>query len=368
MKAQQVIAQLQNVLPRLTNLFSDELEITAISQKGGLAYITTELKHPFQTGNYVNISGVRIKNKLSSLTRTGSKALAITEYPHDLTLGYQLTANISGADQEEYNGDKQIVSVSGINQFEFMVPGVPDSPATGDICLNELRLEGFNGWQKITVVDSNTFSYPLTLTLPELVPEVINAKCRYNLRISGHVSIEATIDSYTQRVKNSTSTDTRLWAYVVLENVDVSKNRNIETDTTDLSSAGDRYQQRLINRFSVFVFCPTTVNISALDARDLMENIAAFMWASILRVKFPTGLSTYPWSQTTTLGHELSGYNDAFLMHRFKFEAVSDLTLGDTTPPDANVAFREIDFGFLNQAIDNDYVEMTATAKLNDNS
>jgi hypothetical protein len=368
MKASQVIAQLQTVLPQLTNLFSDEIEVLELYQKDGIAYLKTKEKNNFKTGNYINISGVRTKNKVTSLTRTGNKATALLSYPHDITLGYQLTANISGADQDAYNGNKQLTAVNGISQITFQVAGVPASPATGDIYLNELRMQGFNGWQQITVIDDRTFSYPLVATLPYLVPEVSNAVCRYNLRISGQVSAERAIDSYTQYLKSATNTQNILWAYVVLENVDVSKDRNIETDTSSLSQGGTRILNRLINRFSIYVFCPTTNNISEMKARDLMEDVAVYLWGSVLRIKFPTGLSTYPWSETTTFGHELYHSNTAFIVQRYKFEAVSDITYADTSPPDANAALREIDFTYLNPAADSDYVEMAAIAKLNDDN
>lgn len=365
MKAEDIIKQLQGVLPFLTNLFSDEIAISRIWQENSTAYCSTVEPHGLINNEYVNISGVRTKNKIVSLTREGKNATAILSYPHDVTLIYQPTVNISGCDQVQYNGEKILVDVPGIKKIKFQVSGNPPTPATGDIYLNELRYSGFNGWHEITVIDDYNFSYPLRDTLPYLVPTG-EIKCRFNIRTSGAATLEEAETSYTQKTQNGQTE--KYWAFVVLDDVDISKDRNIETDSTTVITPGDRFRQRQINRFDVYVFSPCTSNISGRVNRDSMEDVALYLYAAILRYKFPTGLASPIWSQTTANGHSIVSKGSAYYIHRFKFEAVSDITTPDTIVPDANVALREIDFSFLNQATENDYIEMSAIAKMNDNS
>lgn len=365
MKAEDVIKQLEKVLPALTNLFSDEIAVSKIYQANGIAYLTTNAPHPFKTGNYVNISGVRTKNKILSLTRQGRNATGITTYPHDVTLVYQPAINISGCNQPQYNGEKILVDVPNPNQIKFQVLGNPDTPATGDIYLNEIRYQGFNGWQQITVIDAHNFSYPLHDTLPYLIPGG-DVKCRFNVRVSGAATLEEAEAGYTQKVQNGASE--KYWAFVVLGDVNISKDRDIETDATAVITPGDRFRQRQINDFEVYVFSPRISNISGRINRDSMEDVAYLLYGCLLRYKFPTGLASPIWSQTTTNGHGLAKSTNAYYIHLYKFEAVSDITLPDTAPPDVSVALREIEFSFLNQNPDNDYIEMTAVAKMNDNT
>jgi len=67
---------------------------------------------------------------LSSLTRSGTTATAITAVPHKLATGMMTT--ISGATQTNYNVSAQ-VTVTGANTFTYQVAGAPATPATGTI-------------------------------------------------------------------------------------------------------------------------------------------------------------------------------------------------------------------------------------------
>lgn len=67
---------------------------------------------------------------LSSLTRSGTTATAITPTPHRLATG--MTVTISGAAQAQYN-ISAAVTVIGANTFTYQVAGAPATPATGSI-------------------------------------------------------------------------------------------------------------------------------------------------------------------------------------------------------------------------------------------
>lgn len=67
---------------------------------------------------------------VSSITRSGTTATAITPTPHMLATGMQVT--ISGADQAEYN-ILATVTVTGEDTFTYQVSGSPATPATGII-------------------------------------------------------------------------------------------------------------------------------------------------------------------------------------------------------------------------------------------
>lgn len=71
-----------------------------------------------------------VSQSVSSLTRTGTTAIATTPADHSLSSGLSVT--ISGATQTEYNGTFEIV-VTARNQFQYTVSGSPVSPATGTI-------------------------------------------------------------------------------------------------------------------------------------------------------------------------------------------------------------------------------------------
>lgn len=67
---------------------------------------------------------------VTSLTRSGTTATAITATPHMLATAMQTT--ISGAVETAYNG-LVTVTVTGENSFTYQVAGAPSTPATGTI-------------------------------------------------------------------------------------------------------------------------------------------------------------------------------------------------------------------------------------------
>jgi uncharacterized phage protein gp47/JayE len=70
---------------------------------------------------------------VTSITRVGSTATAITVSDHNLASG--VSATISGAVQTEYNGTFE-VSVTASNSFSYQITGTPTTPATGTILSN----------------------------------------------------------------------------------------------------------------------------------------------------------------------------------------------------------------------------------------
>jgi uncharacterized phage protein gp47/JayE len=65
---------------------------------------------------------------ISSLTRAGAIATAVTAAPHSIATG--MSVEITGADQSEYNG-VVLVTVLSPTSFTYAVSGTPVTPATG---------------------------------------------------------------------------------------------------------------------------------------------------------------------------------------------------------------------------------------------
>lgn len=78
-----------------------------------------------------NVATVQtVSQGITSITRVGTTATVQTNGDH--TLASNLEVTIAGADQAEYNGDKEITVISS-NEFTFEVSGSPATPATGTI-------------------------------------------------------------------------------------------------------------------------------------------------------------------------------------------------------------------------------------------
>jgi len=79
----------------------------------------------------------------SSITRSGSTVTVTFATTHGYAADSLTKVEISGADQTEYNGIKQISNVSALS-FDFTVTGTPATPATGTITTKAAPL----GWSK----------------------------------------------------------------------------------------------------------------------------------------------------------------------------------------------------------------------------
>ena len=200
MKAADIVTQLKKIVPIYTNAFSDIIAVDSLSFATGIVTCITAAPHNLHNGDVIFINGALTPITITSLTRIDNIATAITASDHDYTDGYTQTVDIIGADQVEYNGEHTFIHQPNRRTFEFEVDGEPITPATGtDIYVLNNLAGGYNGQHVITVIDDTTFTYPIT-SIPES-PAQGTITVQANTRISGAVSIDRIIESYSKKNK-----------------------------------------------------------------------------------------------------------------------------------------------------------------------
>lgn len=107
MKTEELVNQLKAILPRYTDDFTTNLSVSSLTQTAGTATATTAAAHGLSVGKKVLIVGAKVPLTITSLTRVGNYALAITSGKHPLIRG-NTTVEISGANQSDYNGTKTL--------------------------------------------------------------------------------------------------------------------------------------------------------------------------------------------------------------------------------------------------------------------
>ena len=96
------------------------------------AIIAEAKKVPGVTRVFVNRSGTEIGTvSITTLTRDGDVAKAVTSAPHGFEDGNRTTVN--NADQPEYNVTNVAILVGDATTFYYVVAGAPTTPATGTI-------------------------------------------------------------------------------------------------------------------------------------------------------------------------------------------------------------------------------------------
>lgn len=357
-KTSDIVKQLALKVPQFTNLFTQEFSVTSLTRSGTTITAVTSTPHNLVTNYIVNIVGAIAFTPILSITRVGTIATVTTSEKHDLTYGFPGQENvlISGADQAEYNGSHELLSVDSRYQFTFKVTGSPASPATGTMFLQEAFEQGYNGRFPATVVDPTTFTYQTDKE--PFSPAGGSVIMRSLARITGCVSEEVAFASYTKQGANE------LWGYVIPRDRTASKDRHIQSDAVAVKTSGVDFRQRYIQGFSFLVLTPTTSEMGAVNARDLMDGLFVVLLKSVVGVFFSDGLTSPEQYGTVYVGDGLNEYNTAYYAHSFEFQLSGELTREDIVQPSTGVPFECINIEYEDELTQSGNIIMTSTINL----
>lgn len=358
MKTTDIIGQLQAVLPQETDLFSTTISVVSITPSGNTATVVTSAVHGLSIGNSVAISGSESPIGITSITRVSTLVTVVTTTDHDITEGFNTTVTLSGANEAEFNGTFNLNTAVNRRTFTFTVADSGPTTGTGTMLLEDPGDPiGFNGlFTVITVPTTTSFTYTLGKVLT--VPADGTILTHGSLRVTGAATIERALLMYT---KQSTQSD--MWAFVVLDDGVVSKDRSSRNDAlSSVGPGGDRRQQ-FIQNASVYVFVKTTTELSGRVARDLMVDVRALLLKSLIGVKFTSDLNAQDGSGMIYGGDGIEIYDGAIYVHRFEFQLLTSITNDDTVDPTLNVAFRDVNVTILT-SLGNE--EITADIDLDD--
>jgi len=339
MKIAEIIAQLQSVLPKYADDFSELVAVTTLTQAAGVATAACAAAHGLASNDYAVIRGALAPNTISSLTAAAGVATAVTAASHDLTLEDGALVNITGAVEAKYNGSKALLSVVDQYTFTYAVDADTPATATGSPKLNESRATGYNGRVKVTVTGPTTFTYPVSATLPASAAGTIKALT--NMRITGAVSIDWLANLYTQNPPD------KLWLFVVPGGVAASHNRQIQNDATYRYAPGQAYFQEILQAVSIVAITPTKNEVAGRAAVDHYEDLRASLFKSLLGVKFTNQLSNSSQYGLTYVDDKVLDYNGAYLAYVYNFEMPSQVDNNDICREDDSVAWRSFDMSFI---------------------
>ena len=337
MKAKDIVNQLALVLPTQVDDFTTQISVTGITRSGTTATATTATAHGLTAGKQVNINGAKTPIVITDIDRVGIVATLTTDTNHDMTENAGFDVQISGATESEFNGTFELISVPNRRTVSFMVDDSGPISATGSpLLLNGSNIYAtYNGLREVTAVPTTTtFEFPVTDGIFTPASGTIIAKT--GPRVSSAVTFDRLLEAYTKQNPDEG------WVFVVLGDAVASKNRNIDTDSTDNLQIGNYFNQRIIQAVNIYVFLPTTSEIAGTVARDRCEELLKPICNSILGFRFPSLVenSNNPLMLT---GHGLQAYSTAFYAHQYVYESTIQLGQSDVFVPSDDVAFRCID-------------------------
>lgn len=343
MKAEDIIKALVEKVPTLTDKFTTQTSIDSITSAGLVATATVGAGHGLVDTELVTVVGAISPISIASIVRTLDTALVTTDTDHDFTssareraAGTVQSAVLSGSNEPEFNGSFTIASVTNRRNFIINIADSGATSATGPGMLENgaSPLQGYNGIFNITVVSPTVFTYPLLSTVPLAA---IGAPILHNgHRISGSVTIERFMDAYTKQQTND------LWMVVVLGDVIASKGRQNRSDSTDVHTPNQYYQQEITQPFGVYIVFPASSSIAGRTQRDEAEDIVPYVMQGVLLKSFPSGFTAGTQYQSTFTAHGFFLYNGPQYIHEVTFEQDASLLFDDSVGEGLHVAFRDV--------------------------
>lgn len=346
-KAQDIIAQLQTAMPTLTGLFSNaDISITSLTCSGTTVTAKTSVQHKLKTGNAATIMGAQTPIDITSITyvnqATGGAIVTVkTANDHDFTEGWGYQATITGTNAPAFEGTFDVLTTINRKTFTYFIPTQQAYAVINGTLMNSYTI-GYNGRFVVTVIDEFTFTYTIGGNVAS--PAGGSIVLRTGARISGAVSFDRANDAYTKQATGN------MWAFVVLSDNSVSKDRNVTTDATITLAPGDDYRIRVISNFSIFIFAPATQgDVGGRAVRDSMEDVRVALYKSILRYIIPSYTAEQRNYVVAPDGDRTIGFNEgAYLVYEFLFSVVSDVVYADTVAAAPSRAFRDINLIFEN--------------------
>lgn len=333
-----ILLQLQNCLPLLTDRFHDALPVTGAVVGSGILTITFASAHNLSINDLIFINEALIRNEIASiLTNADDTVSYITADVHDLTAftsegtediypdGLSVKLELPGPVQVDVI---LVPDASGVpNENEFVgVEGSPTFPITGSEFLLENRAEGVRGFKTVATVPTST---TLTIDLSDVPPvpdgPVIMSEVLNNIRVTTVANVDRAEKIYTKQ------TDPKAYLFLVMLDRTASKNRLNDDDFTSLPASTEKILN-IRQEFSTLVIVPTEDKLGGAPAKDW---VYVDLFAILLKC-------LYGWRQTGYISDGESVYNTAFYAHAFDWEVREQIDVSSGFENRDTVALRDI--------------------------
>lgn len=348
MRLAPIINQLAAYLPFFTDKFTDQLTVVSASQFGGAATIETSTPHNFGIGSTLVATDIVPLVPITGLTLIADDQVVVRTNPIDngLTSTWDFKTNrpkniavpnlyTEGITESEYNGDFPIVDVPNRFAAIYQLPATPAGPPTLSGNLLHYAANGYVGFKTVTAVLSPTiFQFAIDASQPETT--LNSGTIHTRARISGVVDLTRAEDSYTKQGAN------QYWLFVTQNDSFASKNRNVLNDGLTTVKASRDYRQRLIDSVNVFIFVPTSDELSARAAIDSLEDVKKALFKTLVRFKAPIEYDAGSSFQLFFDSTSTVGYTTAYLVQQFIFETDYDISFYDTFEGAIYTPFRDI--------------------------
>lgn len=349
-----IVQHLKTYLPLFTDRFTDSITIISATISGGNLITVNAVAHGLTLNKKIVLSAGTVRNPLidSSLNSDGTVRFE-TEFEHDLIEPSQPLdqQNLEFANfGNVWDGEHAIDSVPNRKNIEVELPSgeIAAPPVDGSQYLIETRKAGFFGLQTVnSVVDADNFTILISgaPSFPNGPVDGLNIITGY--RIAAAADIERAQAAYSRKFEDP-DFDAQNYLFVIMADVDTSKDRHTTNDAVAGFTNQDTMLLRILQNFSTTIFIPTKDEISGSDAQDLAYGeIYNALLSTLYGFGENDGAIQYV---TATTGHGPGIYNSAYYTHVYDWQNPTAITYENGFIDNQDVAFRDIvgDFKLFN--------------------
>lgn len=343
MQAEEIIEQLQIMIPQLRDEFTNNVGVASVTRSGTVLTVQCDGVHGASVNDLVALTGAVTPIAVTSIDRVDTLLTIVTTTPHDFTYNSDIqdapTFTIEGANEAVFNTTHTVKEVLNRKTITVEVEDSGATSGTGTMTILGVasHFQDYNLPYRVQSILSDSSFTVLHSGTTLLDPEG-DIEARIAPRISGGVSVDRLNDAYTKQDAG------KYYLHVVLEDVDASRDLKSQSDAIVNRVLSTNFRQQIQVPFSLFLFVPTSEDLSAREARDIADQMWKPICQALLGHRFDSGLSDTEQGAVGFLSHGFQDYNSAVYVHRYSFLQMVDITFGDTVGSPKSVAMREIDF------------------------
>lgn len=339
-----IIKHIANYLPRYSSLFSITLPVQSVAIVGNDVDITFTAAHNLTTGDQITISNVLVNTEIDTLTFNADNTVtATTLTDHDLTEKWQTTITLANSTVSAVNGTFTLLTVPNRRTFTYSFTLGAQTPPFGTVYLLEnIENNLINGVHSVTVLSTTEIRVTVTGNTFTNI-DASNLAVNTGVNVSGATNIERLTDAYESQ------TPIEPWLFVVLDDVTIGKSRGAPLDSLQNQGNQNSWNIEQIAEFTTYVFIPSSDKITGRDARDKSEVLRSALYKTLINANFDNGLAaSTPVSNVVPVGDGIVAYSEAYYLHQYKWQQVSQITSSDVGNFGSTRAFRDLDMRILN--------------------
>jgi len=356
-----ITKHLKKYLPIITDLFTEKETVVGASSLGSVLSIEIT-DHGYSAGKKIVISAGDTRNEIVGATLNPDGTVRFeTAFDHDLIQPSQTNDDQTltmGGWGSVWDGVHDIDGIPNRRFFEVVLPDgetIAPTPDGNQYLVDNIGL----GLQVVaTVIDDDNFTVDIS-NLPNMPTGIVDG-----LEIISGFRIAAAADFKRAEAAYSKQNTDEPYLFVIMGDVDASKDRHTENDAIAGFTGQDNMLLRLLQNFSITVFIPTHDEISGADAQDLAyDTIYKSLLKAVYGYEFQDADNSISYVAITS-GHGPGIYNSSYLTHVYDWQLPAAIDFSDGFTMQDDVAFRDIEDSF--NLHDDDYATMTANINLDE--